>query len=415
MSSPETFHHKRLKCGIEFGALDIPGRRTTAFELRVLAGTAHEPAEHLGLARLVEETIGKGTARRSAKEFSNALDMIGAQRSSGVGRESTVFRCSCLPEFLEPAIELYSEMLHTALYPDEFCRVAVDLAAQELTALEDDPGELSRKLISPQAYGPRLGRHELGTRETLSRIGRNEIVGYWKQWYRPQNIQFVVGGAFELDRLEAQLNRLFGDSSGSPSQNDGPALEFSAGRHHQDKQLEQQHMLLCWPGVSVAEADYPVEHLMIAVLGDGMSSRLFTEVREKLGLVYWVGAWDEHPRKGGLVFIGASTTPARCEQTLQTILREVDRLADDVTEAELQRAKIGVIAKTKTHGEITRARVSELGSDLYYYGKPVSPEQKVRQISAVSVADVKRYLAEHPRDKLCVQTLGPAGMEGSTS
>jgi predicted Zn-dependent peptidase len=414
MSSAETYQHKRLTCGIELGSLHIPGRRTTAFELRVLAGTAHEPREHLGLARLVEETIGKGTQRRSAKEFSNALDIIGAQRSSGVGRESTVFRCSCLPEFLEPAIELYSEMLHTALFPDEFCRVAVDLAAQELTALEDDPGEMARKLISPLAYGERLGRHELGTRESLERIARNEIAGFWKQWYRPANIQFVVGGAFDLNRVESQLERLFGQTPSGPGNTNGHSLDFSPVRRHQNKQLEQQQMLLCWPGVSVADANYPVEHLMIAVLGDGMSSRLFTEVREKLGLVYWVGAWDEHPRKGGLVFIGASTTPARCEQTLRTILREVDRLADDVTEAELQRAKIGVIAKTKTHGEITRARVSELGSDLYYYGRPVSPEEKTKQISAVRVADVKRYLAQHPRDKLCVQTLGPAGMEAAS-
>ncbi len=170
---------------------------------------------------------------------------------------------------------------------------------------------------------------------------------------------------------------------------------------------------MCWPGVKMTDDAYPAERLTLAILSDGMSSRLFTEVREKQGLVYWVDAWGEHPRDIGMIFMGASTTPARCEQTVRTLLQEVNRLSEDVTEEELSRAQVGIIAKSKTHGDITRARAGELSSDLFHYGRPVPLAEKHDWISAVTIADVQRYLAAHPRDKRCVLTLGPRALENS--
>jgi len=409
MKPPETYVHRFLDCGVELAALPLPGRRTTAYEIRVLAGLAEEPADKLGLARVVEQTIDKGTARRSAQELTDAFDAIGASVGASVGRESFVFRCSCLPEYVGEALALHAEMLRTPTFPEEFCKVAVELGQQELTALEDDPGELSRRLLAPRAYGSILGRHELGQRETLQRIGRSDVTDFWRRHFRAGRMQIAVGGAVDVERFAAGVEELFGGFGEGPQREgrDGHRVEFTPGRHHQPKELEQEHILICWPGAAVTDDDHPVEHVTLAVLSDGMSSRLFTEVREKLGLVYWVGAWDEHPRKAGMIFLGASTTPARCEQTYTTLLREVDRLGEDVSETELERAKVGIIAKTQTHGDITRARVAELGSDLFHYGRPVPIAEKNEKVRAVTIADVKEYLRRHPRDRLCVQTLGP--------
>jgi predicted Zn-dependent peptidase len=369
---------------------------------------AHEPADRLGLAGVVEDSISKGTAVRSARELSDAFDMLGAQRGSGVGRESMVFRCSCLPEFASEALSLHAEMLRTPVFPSEACEVAVGLAQQRLTALEDDPGELANRLLAPRAYGAVLGRHELGTRETLGRLKRDDVVAYWRRHFGAGRMQVSIGGAVDLPRFEALLESLFeGYAAESSATPDGHELLFVPGREHHTKKLEQQQILVCWPGVALRDADYPIEHLIVAMLGDGMSSRLFTEVREKLGLVYWVAAWDEHPRAGGRIFLGASTTPARCGQTIGTLMREVERLNEDVTEEELARAKVGIIARAKTHGEITRARVSELASDLFHHGRPVPMEEKNAKIEAVRLADIHRYLAEHPREPVCLVTLGP--------
>lgn len=412
MNMREEYHHRRLGCGAEFAALPIEGRRTVAYEIRILAGLADEPEDKLGLARIVEETVNKGTERRSARDLSDAFDGIGAESSSGVGRESFVYRCSCLPEYLEQALSLHAEMLRTPTFPDEFVKVALDLGQQELTALEDDPGELNRKLISPYAFGKLLGRHELGSRETLARIGREDVVAFWRRHYAARRMTISVAGAVNVEATAGLIERLFsgfGDGGGDGRCPFG--VEFQPGVRHHDKQLEQQHILMCWPGVEVPTGEYPVERVVLAVLSKGMSSRLFTEIREKQGLVYWVGAWDDHPRGAGLIFMGASTMPARCEQTVKAMLREVDRLSEDVSEEELTRAKVKLTAKTQTHGDITRARTSELSSDLFYYGRPVPLEEKNRRVEAVSIADVRRYLAAHPRDRLCVMTLGPKGLQ----
>jgi predicted Zn-dependent peptidase len=412
MTMIESYHHRRLDCGVELAALPIEGRRTTAYEIRIFAGLADEPEDKLGLAHIVDETIDKGTERRSAREVSDAFDAIGADASSGIGRESFVFRCSCLPEYVEQALTLHAEMLRTPVFPEEFVKVALELGQQELTALEDDPSELTRSLLSPQAYGQLLGRHELGTRETLGRITREAILGYWKAYFSAARMQVAVAGAVDFDRVARHIDQSFAGFGAGGSDGRRPfRVDFSPGTRHQDKELEQLHILMCWPGVPVCDDDYAVERVVLTVLGRGMSSRLFTEVREKQGLVYSVGAWDEHPRGAGMIFIGASTMPARGEQTVSALLREVDRLSEDVTEEELARAKVRIIAKAQTHGDITRARTNELGSDLFYYGRPVPPAEKNDRVAAVSIADVRRYLAAHPRDRLCVQTLGPKATE----
>ncbi len=411
MTSAETYHHRKLPCGVEFAALEMPGRRTVTYEIRVFAGMAHETADRGGLAGLVEDVITKGTASRSAQELTDAFDALGASTGSAVGRESMLFRCSCLPEYADRALALHAEVLRTPTFPEEFCKVAVDLAQQELTALEDDPGELSRKIIAPQAFGERLGRHELGSRESLERIDRSIIVDFWRKHFAAARIQVVVGGAIDVGRFADRVNQLFGGFGDGVDGRQDFAPEFLPGFRHHPKELEQEHILACWPGVAISHKDYPIERLTLAILSGGMSSRLFAEVREKQGLVYWVGAWDEHPRGSGRIFMGASTTPPRADQTLATLFREVDRLSEDLTQDELDRARVGIVAKTQTHGDITRARVGELGSDLFHYGRPVPPAEKNDAINVVTIADIKRYLAEHPRDKLCVLALGPRPLE----
>ena len=170
-------------------------------------------------------------------------------------------------------------------------------------------------------------------------------------------------------------------------------------------------MGICYPGVAVPSPEFPIEQVMLGVLSGGMSSRLFTEVREKLGLVYYVQAWSEHPRGAGMIHIAASTTPERCAETYATLLKEVSRLADDVTEEELGRAKTGLLARAETRGDTTSVRCAELGNDLFHYGHPVPREEKLDAIRAVSVDDIRRYLLEHPRDRLSMLTLGPRRME----
>lgn len=413
MSDEERFHHKRLSCGVEFAALPLAGRRTATFEIRILAGMANEPTDKLGMANLVTESIDKGTEKRTGQALNDAFDAIGAQRSSFAGREAIVFRCACLPEFVDEALALHTELLREPSFPEESCAVAIDLAKQELTALDDEPDEMLRKFLAKHAYGEILGRHPFGSRESLDRITCGDFSAFWRSHFGAARMMVSAGGVVDADHFAESLE---GHFSGFGNENgDGRAmfpLEFSPGRRHYEKTLEQEYIGICWPGVQKTHPDYAVEVVLLLVLSGGMSSRLFTEVREKQGLVYWVGAWNEHPRGAGMIFVGASSTPPNCEQTYRSLLREVDRIAEDISEEELVRAKVGIAAKRQTHGDTTSSRVGELSADLFHYGRPVPRQEKLDRVMAVTMDDVRRYLDERPRDRLCVVTLGPQPLEG---
>jgi predicted Zn-dependent peptidase len=172
-------------------------------------------------------------------------------------------------------------------------------------------------------------------------------------------------------------------------------------------------MGICFKGVPIDHEDHSIERVLLGALAGGMSARLFTEVREAQGLVYWVAAWHEHPRGSGMIFIGASTTPARCDKTYETLLREVERLGEDLDKDELGRAKAGLLVRSEMAADVTRSRCRELMDDLFHYGRPIPRQEKVDRIQAVTVDDVRRYLSAHPRDRIGVVTLGPRELEAA--
>lgn len=403
--------HDWLPCGIEYGVLPLPGRHVVSFQLRVLAGLTSEPADKLGLASLVEDVIDKGTEQRTGPELSDAFDAIGAGVGSGTGRETTTFTCTVLPEHFERAVELHAEFLRTPTFPQSAFEVSVELSRQEHEALQDDPQGLVDKYISRAAYGPLLGRHSLGEPETIARIRRDDLVSHWRDYFVGGRIIASVAGAIEPQRARDVLQKHF-DGFGSPQRQGRDALkvEFTPGTMHYEKDLQQEQIGVCWPGVDVAHDEFPTQQVMLGILSGGMSARLFTEVREKRGLVYWVSAWQETPRGSGMIFMGASTTPQRCDETYETLLNEVERLAEDIEPDELERAITGIVANQETRGDSTRARCSELASDLFFYGRPMAAEEKIRRVRAVTNDMIRAYLASHPRKQLCVVTLGPRAL-----
>jgi predicted Zn-dependent peptidase len=405
--------HQQLPSGLEYGVTPLPDRHVVSFQLRILAGMSSEPPRTLGLARLVEETLDKGTEAYTAQGLADAFDAIGAGRQSGTGRETMTFTCTVLPEHFERALELHAELLRRPKFPDDAVAVNVQLAKQELIALDDDAHGLVDKLITRQAYGPVAGRHQLGEHETLERITRTDLENYWRTYFCAGRIIAAVAGGIEPRRVADALTRHFEGFGSSRREGRGALpLEFTPKTTHHDKALEQEHIAICWPGVDATHDEFPVQQVTLGILSGGMSGRLFTEVREKRGLVYWVSAWQETPRGSGMVFLGASTTPDRCAKTYTTLLHEVDRLAEDITRDELDRAVTGIVANQDTRGDATRSRCAELAGDLFFFGRPVPIEEKVAKVQAVTIEDIRRYLALHPRDRLCVITLGPRPLVG---
>lgn len=405
--------HSKLACGLEYAVHPLPQRHIVAIQIRVMAGACSDPADKLGLARLVEETLDKETEHFSGQQFCDAFDAIGASHRSGTGRETSTYSCGVLPEHFERAVELHAELFRRPKFPQQAFEVNVDLARQELIALEDDPQSVVDKHISRHAYGPVLGRIPLGDAESLERISRADLVDYWKSHYRNERMSVVVSGPVEPARVKDILEQHFNGFQGATGNGSSTfPVSFSSGSFHYAKELEQEQIGICWPGVDATHKDFPTQLVMLTILAGGMSARLFTEVREKQGLVYWVGAWQENPRGSGMIFLGASTTPERCDQTYKTLLREVDRLAEDIEQEELDRAVNSILTQRQTRGESTRAKCGELSDDLFHFGRPLPEAEKIEKIRSVSLDDIRRYLSTYRRDRRCVVTLGPRPLDG---
>ena len=220
-------------------------------------------------------------------------------------------------------------------------------------------------------------------------------------------MQVTLAGRVDCDAVVKRLEKNFkgwGDST--PAGRVDADFVFTPARKHKRQKLEQEYIAISLPGVARASADFPAEQVLIGVLSGGMSGRLFTEVREKQGLVYSVGAWHEQPRGRGMIMLSASTTPARCDQTYRTLLRELERVSEDLTEAEVVRARDSLVAHAMTEDDLTAARNAGISDDLFHFGKPIGAGPKIAAVKRITLADVRDYAKRLRRDRVCVATLG---------
>jgi predicted Zn-dependent peptidase len=404
----EQFVHTFLPSGVEFAADLLPHRKTVALCFRMLVGVADDPPELTGLGAIVEQTLSKGTQKYDGRALADAFDLLGAQWSSLSGRQSMLVRVVCLPEFVPQTIELVTEMLVRPTFPDDACRVAVELAQQELRQMEDEPAEILRRMIQRLSLGPVLGRYVGGELASLPRLTPELVREHWRRYYHAGRLQVAVGGPVDAEALVKQLDHCCaGFGSPEPLGRGVADFAFQPAREHRRKELEQQYIGITLPGLPRDHADFAVEQVLLGVLSGGMSGRLFTEVREKQGLVYWVGAWHEQPRGQGILHLGASTTPQRYERTYETLLRELRRLGEDLTAAEVDRARNGMIAQSETEDDLTRARAARVSDDLFHFGRPIGRTPKLDALRVVTVDHVAAYARRLPLDQLCVATLGP--------
>ncbi|MBW2735234.1 MAG: insulinase family protein [Deltaproteobacteria bacterium] len=399
---------QKVAGAIDFLAEPMPGFHTATFMMRIEGGLCSEPADQLGLAYVIEQALDKGTARRSARELADAFDAVGAQMAVYTGRQGWVLVGSSLPEHLTTAIELIGEVVCEPAFPEEVVQTAVALTLQELSGLEDSPRGLLRRKMTQQVYGPILGRHMLGDEESLARVDAARVREHFARLATRSAMTMAVAGKIDIPQIRESVEQAFGALPEGERIREEITPHFPAAKGHITKDLEQTQIGISFPGVGYADPSFATEQVMLGVLSGGMSARLFAEVREKLGLVYWVGAWHEQPRGLGVVHVGAATKPERCAKTYETLLREIARLSEDLTEEELERAKTGIVAESTTSGVSVQQRANDLMVDHFHLGRAVRAEEKLDEIRRVTVDDIRGYLKEHPRDSLSVVTVGPA-------
>jgi predicted Zn-dependent peptidase len=398
-----------LPSGLRVATDTMSQVETASVGVYVGAGTRHESPALNGAAHMLEHMAFKGTATRDAKAIAEEIEAVGAFMNAHTGREQTAYYVKCLKEDTGLALDILSDVYLRSVYdPAEFERER-GVILQELGQVEDTPDDVIFDRFHETAYpGQALGRPVLGDANTIRTMARDAAIAWRKSAYAPGNTIVVAAGRLDADKFDADVAKLFGAWTGDAKLVEEPA-RYAGGEFRDDGDLEQAHLVLGFPGVGLADPDYWPVQVLATILGGGMSSRLFQEIRERRGLAYSVSAHAASYMDGGVFDIYTGTGEAEMAELIPALVSELRGAFAVPSDAEIRRAKAQMKAGLLMSLESTNARMDALGSNLLVYGRDVTPEEVSRKVEAVAADDLVRVARRILTGKPTLAAMGPLG------
>lgn len=401
---------RELECGAVLLVEPMAGVESCALSWTVPAGASAEPESRLGLSGVVAEMLQRGAGERNSRQHADALDSCGVSRSLEAGVRTARLSATFVGQDLDRAVPLLSDMIvRPAMAQDAFAP-SQSLAIQELDALADDPQEWAGVEAMARHLPPPLNRSTYGTRAGLEACTHADAVAFHKDRYVPRGSIIAVAGAIDPTQVEDTFNAALAGWTGSASFPDATGQPERGVSHVEDDSAQVQIVVVREaPGDGTPAA--ACERLAAAILSGGMSGRLFTEVREKRGLCYAVHAGYTPEQAMGWLTAYVGTTPERAHESLEVLRAELDRLATaegGPTPEEFERARVGLKSRLVFGGESTAARAGALANDYRKLGRCRTLEDRLAEVDAVTMDDLKAHLASFDRGKETILTLGPA-------
>ena len=396
--------------GLTLALEEQPWNPGVSAVLLIPAGATTDPPHLSGAASVIETWLWKGTRKRSAQELAGAFDSLGVQRDGGAGREYTSFVASFLANSLSEVLALYAELLQEPAFPPEGFNQALALSMQELASLEDQPARKLSLRLRREVFQSPHGQSVLGSKETLAALTPELLENEYRRRYTPQGTILALAGGLDFESAKATVEEAFGAWEG-PSPQFPEVVLTPVHSIRIDKSTAQAQIGLIYPDTGPEDPNFYASRLALQVLSGGMSSRLFTEVREKRGLVYSVSARPTSFKGFSYLYAYAGTTPERTKETLQVLQTEIERLASGVSADELARAQVGLRAGLIMQQESSRARAQIMAGDLFLLGRVRPLEEVERHILALDLTSLNEFLSTHPYRDPWVGTLGPASLE----
>ena len=413
-----TTQHRTLPNGLTVLVEPMPRVRSAAFSLLVPAGSAHDPPGKNACAAMLCDLLTRGSGDLDNRGFTHALDDLGVNRGESVGASHLSVSAATVAENLPKALRIYRDLFRSPHLPEEEFAPAADGLRQSLRAIEDEPAHRVMLELRRRTYPAPWGLPTDGTLAGLDNLTHADVVNHHRVAVRPNHAVLAVAGHGDPDAWFDLAAECFEDWEEKPDPPIEPGPRGPA-RDHLDHEGAQTHIALALPAAAYGEAGYYEAWAAAAILGGGMSSRLFTEVREKRGLCYSVSASLSGLKAGpapdaakeGRLFCYAGTTAERAQQTLDVLLEELERLKEGVTENELTRcvarAKSGLVMSQ----ESTTARANSLARDWHHLGRLQPLSETLDAVNALTAASVSEYLASRPAAPPTALTLGPTALE----
>ena len=407
--SPSAVRSTTLDSGITVVSELMPGALSICTAVWVGVGSRDETEDQAGCSHFLEHLAFKGTENRSALELAQSIDEVGGEMNAYTTKEHTTYYVRTVAEDAELAMEILGDILSRPALRDDDVASEKQVILEEIAMRADEPADLVHDTIHELVFGDHpLGRDVAGSPETVTGLMSHDIRAFLDATYVPSEIVVAAAGLVDHERfvkdVEKHLQR--GATSGV------------TGRHapiRTEKRLEvitddteQVHLVVALPGVVRNDPDRFALGLLDHVLGGGMSSRLFQEIREKRGLAYSVYSYRSAYADGGYLGVYAGCAPARLPEVIDLIAGEFDRLrADGITADELRRAKSSVRGSVALGMEDSGSRMSRIGRSQLLHGEIRPIEDILRQTDEVTLADVRKVIDRLFSSAAHVAAVGP--------
>lgn len=397
-----------LNNGVRVVTHNMESVETATVGVWVGAGTRNETADVNGVAHLLEHMAFKGTATRTATDIAEQIEAVGGHLNAYTGRESTVYYAKVLKEDIGLALDIIADILLNATFEEEELKRECAVVLQEIGQAHDTPDDLIFDYFQETAFpNQALGRPVLGSPDVLRAMSRNSITDYMNKAYSSDRMVLAAAGRVDHDKLVDRAQSLFGSRAGNGAIECEQAT-YRGGEFHDPRDLEQLHLVLGFQGVPYGDDDFYAATALTTLLGGGMSSRLFQEIRERRGLVYSIYSFASYYADSGLFGIYAGTGGEGASELVEAICTEVRNLPKSLREDELCRTRNQLKAGTLMSLESTGSRCDQLGQQTLVFGAPVSLDEQVRRIEAVDEDAIVRVADRIFSGNLTVAAVGPS-------
>ncbi|MCL2766411.1 MAG: insulinase family protein [Peptococcaceae bacterium] len=404
------FHKTVLDNNTHILVENVPHVRSVAVGFWVDVGSRYEVDENNGVSHFIEHLLFKGTEKRTAKQIAEALDAVGGQLNAFTTKEYTCYYARVLDEHFELAVDLLSDMLFNSKFAQEEIDRERNVIIEEIKMYEDAPDELVHDIFAGSMWqGNALGRPIIGTAEVIESITRDQILEFYHDHYKPGNLVLTVAGNIDQTLATDRLRQIVDSKSGQVPERSiiipAPVRNVVC----RNKDTEQVHLCVGTQGVSLEDKNYYNFQVLNTVLGGGISSRLFQEIREQRGLVYSVYSYHSSYRDTGLFCVYAGLSKQNVDEVLELVFKQIEDIrVNSVTADELQRAKDQIKGNLLLSLESVSSRMSRLGKSQLYLGRVISPDEVVEKLNKVSLADIQELAKSMlSPDKFSMATIGP--------
>ena len=401
-----------LDNGLVIVTENMPEVRSVSLGIWVRVGSRHEKAEFNGISHFIEHMVFKGTHKRTQEEIARSVDSIGGHLDAFTAKEFICFSTKVLDEHLPLAFDVLADMVGDPIFGKGDIQRERRVVQEEIKMVEDTPDDLVHEIFTKSYWrNHSLGRPILGTRRSVGGFSQATLFKHFRRNYAPNGLLVTAAGHLEHDRVVDLVARTFSKQKAAAVPTNGskpvphPDITYRIKR-----ELEQVHICLGTPAYPVVHDKRYVCYILSTILGGGMSSRLFQNIREKQGLVYAVFSFLNSYRDSGNLAIYAGTAPANARKVVQLITRELGDLKEkSVSEEEIRRAKDHLKGSLMLGLESTGSRMSNLARQEMYFSRFTFLDEILRHIERVTVEDVQQVSREiFQAEKIALTVLGPS-------